>query len=147
MLPVAFARRLGLPLVRSTVFDPLFELDRFAATLCGDEPRFAVSLDVREDEGHYFVEADVPGFGTDDVEVTLEDGVLTIKGERKHEEKRDGENYHCLERRTGRFSRSVRLPEGVKHDTVEASLKDGVLTVKVAKADEVKPRKIEVKSS
>jgi HSP20 family protein len=75
----------------------------------------------------------------------LQEGVLTISGERKREEKKEGESYHYIERRTGRFARSVRLPDGVKSDTVDASLKNGVLTITVDKAEEVKPRKIDVK--
>ena len=147
MLPVAFTRRFGLPVASRRLLDPFREFDRWACSLGGDEPRFAAPLDVREDEGHYVVDADVPGFDKDDIEVTLEDGVLTISGERKHEEKSDGENYHYSERRTGRFSRSLRFPDGVSEDGIEAALKDGVLTVKVAKPAEVQPRKIEVKGA
>lgn len=147
MLPVAFTRRFGLPVASRRLFDPFQEFNRWACSACGDEPRFAAHLDVREDDAHYFVEADVPGFAKEDIEVTLEDGVLTISGERKHEEKRNGENCHYSERRTGRFSRSVRFPEGVNEEGIEASLKDGVLTVKVAKPAEVQPRKIDIKEN
>ena len=146
MLPVAISRRFGLPLLSRRAFDPFHELGRFAGVFGEDEPGFAVNLDVREDDKHYILDADVPGFNTDDIDVTLEDGVLTISGERKHEEKREGENYHYTERRTGRFSRSLRFPDGVKEDGIDATLKDGVLTVMVAKPAEVQPRRIEVKN-
>lgn len=145
MIPVAITRRCFSPILSRWGFDPFRELDRLSATLFAEEPKFAVRLDVREDDGHYYVEADLPGFSKEDVEVTFEDGVLTLSGERKDEESDQDANYHHTERRTGKFSRSVRLPEGVKQDTLGARLKDGVLTITVAKVEETKPRRIEVK--
>ncbi len=126
--------------------DAFSELDRFAnAVGVGNGSQFAVQLDVREDDNHYVIEADLPGFKKEDVDVTFQDGVLTFSGERTHEQAGEGKNYHYIERRTGRFARSVRLPDGVDPDSVDASLKDGVLTVRLAKTEEVKPRRIEVK--
>ncbi len=143
MLPVYLRGRLGSPLSTRLGFDPLHALDQ---AFCSDDD-LSVEVDVREDADSYFVDADVPGFARDDIDVTFENGLLTLSGERKNTETREGENYHITERRVGRFSRSFRIAEGVKEDSVEASLKDGVLTIKLAKADDVKPRRIEVRGS
>jgi HSP20 family protein len=131
--------------VRRWGFDPFEEFGRLSSMFGDGQDGFGVRLDVREDAGHYFVDVDLPGFTKENLDVTLQEGVLTISGERKREEKKEGESYHYIERRTGRFARSVRLPDGVKSDTVDASLKNGVLTITVDKAEEVKPRKIDVK--
>lgn len=146
MFPVRFTRCLGSPLASRLGFDPFLELDRVADSLFGDREPFGISVDVREDDDHYIVEADVPGFHKEDVEVTFEDGVLSVSGERKREESREGENYHVSERRIGKFQRSFRLPNDVDLTSVEARIHDGVLRVTLAKSEEVKPRRIEVKA-
>ncbi|MEE9295551.1 MAG: Hsp20/alpha crystallin family protein [Phycisphaerae bacterium] len=147
MLPVLFKTRLGSPLAARWGFDPFCELDRFADALFSGRPSAGLHVDVREDQDNFYIDADVPGFAREDIEVTSEDGILTISGQRKSEESREGENFHVTERRMGRFSRTFRLPDGVKEDSVAAELKDGVLTVTLAKTEEVKPRRIEVKPS
>jgi HSP20 family protein len=104
------------------------------------------SVDVHEDQDHFYVEAELPGFTKDEVDVTLEDGVLTIRGERKEETKAkptDKQPLH-VERRWTRFERSFTLPAAVKEDAVQAALNDGVLTVTLDKREEVKPRKIQI---
>ena len=147
MLPVRFSTRFCGPLIRPALFDSLDDLDRLAGSFFeGGRRGPLVNVDVREDEGHYYVDADVPGFERDDIDVTLEDGVLTVSGERKRTETREGESFHVIERRHGRFTRSFRLSDNVKDEGIEASMKDGVLTVKLAKADEIKPRRIEVRT-
>lgn len=145
MLPVTFSRRTCSPVLRRWSFDPFAELGRLSSMFDDVQDDFGVRLDVREDAGRYYVDADLPGFAKEDLDVTFQEGVLTISGERQREEKKEGESYHYIERQTGRFARSVRLPDGVKPDSVDASLKGGVLTVTVDKAEEVKPRKINVK--
>ncbi|MHC4609751.1 MAG: Hsp20/alpha crystallin family protein [Planctomycetota bacterium] len=102
-------------------------------------------MDVREDEGHYFIEADLPGVGKDDVEVTLEDGVLTVSAETKGDDQREGENFHVREREVGKFSRSFRLPSEVDAGKVAATLSNGVLMVTLDKAQAALPQKIAVK--
>jgi HSP20 family protein len=82
----------------------------------------------------------------DDIEIEVEDNVLTIKGERTLEEKVDEERYYRVERRFGSFQRSLALPQGVKADDVQAGYEDGILTVRVAKAEEEKPQRIEIKA-
>jgi len=127
-------------------FDPFTQLNRISSLLDGDEPAFGARIDVRETPNQFVVQADLPGFKKEDIDVTFQDGVLTLAGERKREEKKEEENFHFVERRVGCFARAIRLPDGVKPDSVRASLKDGVLTITVDKTEEVKPRKIEVKA-
>ena len=114
MLPVRFRTGvLGSPL---SAWDPFRALDRVTRCFdaaCDGEPEVAVggfAVDVREDENGYSIEANLPGVDKETMEVTFEDGVLTISAEgRSDEERRDGD-FHIRERRTGRFSRSFRLP-------------------------------------
>ncbi len=147
MLPVHRPRLLNSPLLRRWGFDPFAEVDRVANTWLRDDTDFGISVDVREDDANFYVEADVPGFSQDDINVTFDNGMLTVSGERKQEETREGDNFHVVERRTGKLTRSFSLPSGsVKDNAVEAMLKDGVLHITLAKADDVQPRKIEVKT-
>jgi len=104
------------------------------------------AVDVHEDADHFFVEAELPGFTKDEVDMTLEDGVLTIHAERKEETKGDGNGRQPLhiERRWTRFERSFTLPAAVNENSVRASLTDGMLTITLDKREEVKPRKIQI---
>ena len=104
-------------------------------------------VDVREDQDHFYVQAELPGFKKDDVEITLENQTLTIAAERREETKHDGETKGELllhERRYRRFLRSFTLPPTVDEQSVNAKLADGVLTVTLNKREETKPRKISV---
>jgi HSP20 family protein len=102
------------------------------------------ALDVEEDQDGYTVHVELPGVSPADVEVSLEDNVLTVRGERRFYDEREAEGFRRIERHFGRFHRTVRLPDRVATDRVRASHKDGVLTVVVPKAEEAKPRRIEV---
>ncbi len=108
---------------------------------------WSIAIDVSETDEGYLVEASLPGIAVDDLEITLEDGVLTIEGEVETEEESEDVNYHVRERRYGKFGRSVRFPTMVNGDEVEANYKDGILSLNVPKAEEVKPRRIEIKTS
>ncbi len=100
-------------------------------------------LSMWADQDHFWVEAEMPGVAEADVEITVHKDVLTIKAERKPEE---GRRYLYNGRSFGRFERSVRLPEPVDVEAVNASLKDGVLTIELPKSAEAKPRKITLKN-
>ena len=100
-------------------------------------------VDIREDNDHIYVEAELPGFKREDVQVTLENGILHIIAERKSEETK-GES-HLAERRFTRVARSFTMPNSVNENQVDAQLRDGVLHLLLNKREEVKPRKIEVK--
>jgi len=104
------------------------------------------AVDVREDADHFYVEAELPGFKKDDIDLTLENQTLTISAERKAEKQQKGEKGEMLlhERRYDRFLRSFTLPPTVDEQTVNAKLQDGVLTVVLNKREETKPRKIQV---
>lgn len=139
-------------LVRFNTMNLFDEVDRMFAhsfpTARVETPaRFGVALDVAETEAGYSVTASVPGVNPDDVEITLEDNVLTIKGETKAEESAEGEKYHVRERRYGRFNRSIRFPVAVNSDAVNATYENGILNLSVPKAEEVKPKRIAIQAS
>lgn len=128
----------------------LRELDRAFDRFWGNNwPQWAGDLtasypvDIREDDNHITVEAELPGFRKDEIDVTMEQGLLSINAQRKEEQK-EGEQ-HLTERHHRRVSRSFRLPSAVDESQIEAHLQDGILTLRLPKRDEVKPRKIEVK--
>jgi len=105
------------------------------------------AVDVREDADHIYVEAELPGFKKNEVDVTLENATLTITAERAEEKKEDGKEqgeYLLRERRHVRFSRSFNLPPTVDESKVDAKLADGVLRITLNKREETKPRKINV---
>ncbi len=107
--------------------------------------RFLPAVDIRETGDVLTLAAELPGLNREDVQITVENNVLTIAGERKFEKDTKEENYHRIERSYGTFTRSFTLPANVKTEKVEASFKDGVLTISLPKVDEAKPRKIEIK--
>jgi len=102
-------------------------------------------VNISEDRDHIFVRAELPGVRAADLEITLQDNSLTLRGERKIAAEDKQVNYHRRERESGFFRRIVALPSAVQGDKVEAACKDGILTIKMAKPEAVKPRKIEVK--
>ena len=105
---------------------------------------FVPALDLSETAEGYLVEAALPGLKPEDVEITVENNVLTIKGETHQEVDDKQRNFHRVERRFGSFQRTIGLPTTVKADQIQASLTNGVLRLEIPKAEEVKPRKISV---
>ena len=103
-------------------------------------------LDVVENQDEYLVKASIPGINPDDLEVTFSDRMLTIKGEIKAEEVKEDVQYHLRERRYGSFTRSVTLPTLVKADAIAASYNAGVLTLRLPKTEEVKAKRISVRT-
>ncbi|NIN00735.1 MAG: Hsp20 family protein, partial [candidate division Zixibacteria bacterium] len=91
------------------------------------------------------VRAEVPGMDPKDVNITLNDGLLTIKGEKKVEKQEKDENHHLTERRYGSFSRSIKLPLDIQADKIEANYKNGLLTITMPKSEKAKPKEIRVK--
>ncbi len=104
------------------------------------------ALDVTEKEKEYIVEAEVPGMSEDDIQLSLRDNVLTIKGEKKFESEEDEDNYYYRERRYGQFQRSIRLDGGVDDKKVDAEYSNGVLTIHLPKSKETMAKQIPVKS-
>ena len=105
---------------------------------------FAPALDLSETEDGFLVEVAVPGMKPEDLQVTLENSVLSIKGQLRQESEDKKRNYHRTERRYGSFQRTIALPSTVKADAIKAALTNGVLRLDIPKAEEVKPRRITV---
>jgi HSP20 family protein len=106
-------------------------------------PEFVPALDIREDADRFYVDLEVPGMKPEEIEVTYADQELSIRGERKGEPK-EGDVWHRRERSAGAFVRTVRLPSTVDGSKIEAQYHNGVLTVGVPKAEEAKPRKVQI---
>jgi HSP20 family protein len=110
------------------------------------EMEWAPAVDVEETADQVTVKAEIPGITPKDIDISLSGDVLTLKGEKKAEREEKGKNYHLVERSYGSFSRSLRLPAAVDADKIDATYKDGVLTVTCPKKEKVKPKVIEVKA-
>lgn len=102
------------------------------------------AVDISEDDASYLVSADVPGLKPEDVNVTVENNVLTVSGERSFENRSEHAGYHRIERRYGSFKRSFALPEGVDVDHIEAVVEHGALTVRIPKPEIAQSRRIKV---
>jgi HSP20 family protein len=102
------------------------------------------AVDVYEDEHNIVFKAELPGMNKDDIEVLFENGLLTLKGERKLEKEVKEENYHQVERSYGRFVRSFTVPAAVEAEKIAANFKEGLLEVVLPKAEEAKPKTIAV---
>lgn len=118
----------------------------FGGRMAGMDLLRTPEADVMESQDEIRVTLELPGVPADQVEVNLEDNVLTVSGEKheEHEEKSEEKRWHLSERRYGRFSRSFVLPREVETDRIEANFHNGILTIKVPKSERVKPRRIEV---
>jgi HSP20 family protein len=109
--------------------------------------RWVPPVDLVEAEDHFVLKADLPGLSEGDVNLEVQDGTLTISGERRAEHEQREKGWYRIERSFGRFSRSLSLPDGVDADRIEASFSHGVLEVRIPKPEERKPRRIEISSS
>ncbi len=143
-----------IPSIWSDLFGARRELDRVFDTVLfgpGNDVRSMATwspvVDVREDEDGIQVISELPGLSKDDVTVTVENGVLSIAGEKKQETEKGekGGEYHLVERQYGRFERSFTLPRSVDAGKVKASFKEGVLSIELPKTAKAKPRQIEIK--
>jgi HSP20 family protein len=103
------------------------------------------SVDISETDGEYLIKAELPDVKREDVKVMLEDGVLTIQGERKQEREEKGKKYHRVERSYGSFVRSFSLPDVIDEEKVKAEFRDGLLNLHLPKSEKAKPKAIEVK--
>ena len=106
--------------------------------------RWVPAMDLVESGDHFVLRADLPGMSEEDIEIELEDGTLTVSGERKAEHEERGEGFHRVERSFGAFSRSLSLPKGVDADAVAASFDRGVLEIRIPKPEARKPRRISI---
>lgn len=112
----------------------------------GYECEWSPKVDITEDETSYYLKTDIPGVDRDSLRVTYNKGQLTISGERKFEKKEgDGKTYHRVERIYGSFRRAFILPEDANPDSVEASVKDGMLNISIPKQEKAKPKEVNIK--
>jgi HSP20 family protein len=131
--------------------EPLnYEIDRLFGDLFSQSvarpQTFRPQVDLVEKDGHYLLQADLPGLSQEDISVEFEDGVLTVSGERKYEQADTKSDWRRLERRFGRFTRSIVLPKGTDPNTISASFANGVLEVVVRKPSESRRQQIAVTS-
>lgn len=108
---------------------------------------WAPAVDILETENELILKADLPEVKQDQIDIRVEDGTLTLRGERKFEAVKDEKGYHRIERSYGTFSRSFSLPDSIDPEHVKATFKDGVLTVTLPKKEISKPRQIKVEVS
>jgi len=106
--------------------------------------RWIPAMDLVETAGHYLLRADLPGLDDDDVNIQLEDNVLTISGERKTQHEQNEEGYYRIERAFGNFTRSLTLPDGIDADAVQAQFDRGVLEIRIPKPEQKKPRQVQI---
>ncbi|MCC6153134.1 MAG: Hsp20/alpha crystallin family protein [Candidatus Hydrogenedentes bacterium] len=106
---------------------------------------WAPAVDLKETEQEYTLEADLPGMKKEEIDITVVDNVITLKGERKHEAETKEKGYHRIERRYGSFERTFELPGGFDASKINAHFDNGVLKVTMPKREEMKPKQIEVK--
>ena len=137
-----------------TVFDPFKELQdierRLGAVLNVNQPpaevkSFTPAVNEKVDEKGYYLEVDLPGVKKEDIDISVNDGILTIAGERKFEKKEEKENYTRIESFFGRFERSFKLPPDADLDNIEAKYEDGVLKIFIPKKQKPEGKKIEIK--
>ena len=138
--------RAGSFLPGRDIFERFFEDQRFPE-LFGEESAWVPAFDIMETEKEYVVKAELPGINVKDLEVTLSDGILTVKGEKTQEKEENDENYHRVERSYGSFHRSFRIPEKILADKVDAAYKDGILKLTLPKAEASEAKKIEIKQA
>jgi HSP20 family protein len=136
-----------------SVWDPFADLNRmqreFEKSYFGPRGRpadFAPAVDVLEEAEALVLRAELPGVKREDIDVSVDSNVLTLKGERKLEGEESDRRYHRIERSYGTFVRQFQLPNNIDSSSIDAQLADGVLTLRLGKKQELKPRKIDVKS-
>ena len=102
-------------------------------------------VDISETDNEFVIKAEIPEVKKEDVKVTIDNGVLTIQGERKQEKEEKGKKFHRVERHYGSFTRSFTLPDNVDETAIKASFQDGMLNLNIQKSEAAKPKAIEVK--
>lgn len=143
MLLTRWQQREPFALLRGEL-DRLFDRSFRAAGLPYSPAGVFPAINMWEDPEGLYLEAEVPGVRMEDLELTVKEGELYLRGKREEGELQDG-NYHRRERGAGEFSRVVRLPAAIDMDHIEATLRDGVVTIRLAKAPEERPRRIAIK--
>ena len=136
-----------------SIWNPIHEMDelfhnRLASVLGGEglqSVAWSPVVDIEESAEAYIIHAELPGLSKEKVKVTVENGVLTLSGERDLERRVETKTFHRVERSHGTFTRSFTLPDDVESESVEANFKDGLLEIQIAKREEALPKSIEVR--
>ena len=123
-------------------FEEFFNNDRMIARR---RDSWYPAVDIEEHEDQYTVSMELPGMKKEDIQINYTDGILTVSGEKKEEKEDKNRNYHCYERRFGKFERSFRIHSDIKSDKIDASFNNGILNVVLPKSETAKPKQIEVK--
>jgi len=127
------------------------EIDRMFDAFFGQNEqqarRWVPPMDLVEADDHFVLKADLPGLGEGDVNIEVQDGSLTISGERRAEHEEQERGWYRIERAFGSFNRSLSLPDGVDPDAIEATFSQGVLELRIPKPEQRKPRRIEISST
>lgn len=110
-----------------------------------EEMQISPRVNIEENENEWTISAELPGVTKDDIKVNFQDGILTLSGEKKLEKEEKDKNYHRIERSYGKFSRSLRITNSIVVDKIDAQFKDGILSITLPKAEEAKPKLIDVK--
>ena len=139
---------------RTTAATPVFSLrreidrlfdDAFGGTASRNGTMWAPPVDVRESQNELTLSLEVPGVSPDQIELTIDNGILTVKGEKREERKEGDEGqYHMLERTYGSFTRSFQLPKSLDESKIEAKHEHGILTIRIPKAALPQPKKIAI---
>jgi len=127
-----------------SVFNDLLDENFDRSSARPSTSKWYPAVDVLESKESYLIRAELPGMKREDIKVEVKDGTLVLSGERKSEKPAEGVEYRHAERVAAKFWRSFSLPETVKQDAIEATYKDGILEIRVPKAEEAKPRQIEI---
>ncbi len=141
-LPTFPSEILGMQKEINRMFENFFRGDRDDLDLMATSWRPAV--DIVENDDDYVAKVEIPGVKKEDVKITMENNILTIRGEKAQEKKEKDSNYHRVERYYGSFRRSFELPGSVKSDKIDVEYKDGILTIRMPKEETAKTKQIEV---
>ncbi len=133
--------------IMNSFFDDLWDWDIPDFTLMRVPRMQFPKLDIKEEDESYLLTAEVPGFSKDDINIEVEDDVLTIFSEHEEEKEEEREGYIYRERSSRSFSRSLRLPEGFTREEITAKLEDGILSLTIPKREPKPPRKVEIEDT
>jgi HSP20 family protein len=130
----------------SRLFGSFFNLPLSASGPAASRRQWLPAMDLVETTDEYVLHADLPGLGSDDVKIEIDENVLTVSGERRSEQEHTGDGYRRIERASGAFSRSLRLPRGVDSARVSARFTDGVLEVHIPRPERRSPLSVPIES-
>ena len=139
MIPAIYRKKTLFPI--NSLLDEFFgDMNSERSSQVGFRP----PLDFREDEGHYYAQLELPGMQKEEVKISLDDKILTIRGDKKKEKLHDKEKYRRVERSYGVFERCFRLPREIREDSISAEMENGILKIRIQKTEKVEPLQIAI---